>query len=194
VSTRLPLAFAFLFVASVGVSRGAGARFRTGLAAVVVGLVVAHTAHVVVKWQSFQPVYAGLQGAIDRVAPASRVRMIVAHCGSWHQLVEPPLLHALGYAVVEKGIFMPGLFASVWQHPIAFSSKYDPLARATPQTFLQCHDTEADDPFTPRLVDEYDFVLVANRAAIPFAVPDYFKTEYESGRWTLYRNRRRISR
>jgi hypothetical protein len=118
--------------------------------------------------------------------------MIVAHCGSWYQQMAPPLRHALGYAVVEKEIFMPGLFASAWQHPIAFSSKYTPLVRATPQSYLECHDTEADDPFAPSLVDEYDFVLVVNRAVIPFAVPDHFKTEYESGRWTLYRNRRRI--
>jgi hypothetical protein len=118
--------------------------------------------------------------------------MIVAHCGSWHQLLEPPLEHGLGYAVVQKGIFMPGLFASAWQQPIAFSSKYHPLARATPNALLQCHDAQARDPFVPSLVDEYDFVLVADRAAIPFAVPDHLETEYESGRWTLYRNRRRI--
>jgi hypothetical protein len=120
--------------------------------------------------------------------------MIIAHCDLWHQLLAPPLLHALGYGVVEKEIFMPSLFASAWQQPIAFSSKYDSLARATRQTHLQCHDTGANNPFAPSLVDEYDFVVVANKAAIPFAVPEYFKTEYESGRWTLYRNRRRISR
>ena len=192
VATRLPLAFAFLFVASVTVSRSAGARFATGLTAALVCLVAAHAAYVCVKWQSFQPIYAGLQGAIDKVPPASRVRLIVAHCDSWHRLLEPPLEHALGHAVVQKGIFMPGLFASSWQQPIAFSSKYQPLARATPPALLQCEDAKARDPFAPDLVDEYDFVVVVNKDAIPFAVPGHFKTEYESGRWTLYRNQRRI--
>jgi hypothetical protein len=125
---RLPIAIAFVFVASSDLTMASVTREKwVGLA--LLGLFVARMAVVTGFWLKADRQYAALLPVFDLIAPGAAIAIAApdsAHAGG------VPLLHFPMIAVTERDAFAPTLFADRFQQPVQFTEASHRLAAEAP--------------------------------------------------------------
>ncbi len=128
---RLPIAIAFLFVASSDLTMTSVARQRwVGLA--LLGLFAARMIVVTEFWLKADRQYAALLPVFDLIAPGAAVAVAAPDSA---QAGGVPLLHFPTIAVIKRDAFAPSLFADRFQQPVrftAFSQRLAAEAQPTP--------------------------------------------------------------
>jgi hypothetical protein len=125
---RLPVAIAFLFVASTDVKamRVGGARW---IQVALIGLFLARMTIVTDVWLRADRQYAALLPVFDDIAPGATIAVATppsAHAGGI------PLLHFPTIAMIKRDAFVPSLFADRFQQPVRFSAADERLAAEAP--------------------------------------------------------------
>jgi hypothetical protein len=164
---RVPLAIALLLIAATKWEGGSALAQRC-FAAVALAMFVIRLGVVAVSWHASDRLYAELLPAIDQIPVGSRVAVAFPP-GAVHAEATP-LLHFPALAATRRDAFVPTLFASPAQQPMAFQPAYAELARRAPAEALW--STYVDGETTADLsaaLGAFDYVIfVAPRS---FVVP-----------------------
>ena len=137
VTLRMPIAILFFLVAGLSICR----RNREKLIATVLAILsVSHILWVTKHWFDFQPALRDFKHTLDEIQPGERVGFIMSHCGSWHELLEPPYVHAVSWAVIEREAFVPYIFASETQQPIAIKAHFVEAIDRLPPVIASCEE------------------------------------------------------
>src|SRR5215472_18326237 len=92
-------------------------------------------------------------------------------------------MHAGALCVISRDAFVPTLFAVGAQQPLHLTPAFEAIAKITPYTLFMPRDLgrlsdagpgDPLNPFSPKLLENYDFVLVFNEELFPFRVPEPF--------------------
>ncbi len=126
---RLPIAIAFLFVASSDWSAIDPWR-RKIIAVALLALFIVRMAVVLDVWIQADREYARLLPAFDAIAPGAAVA--VAAPAEAVQAGGIPLLHFPTIAVIKRDAFAPSLFAAPYQQPVRFTPYAARLAAKDP--------------------------------------------------------------
>lgn len=105
---RLPIFIVWVLIAGSVVPTGA--RPKLWLGAVLLALTTAQVGYIATRWSAFQPAYAAVDAALDRIEPGARVLTVSNSLWTPDRKQIPPLLHAPQRAVWRRHAFVSGLF------------------------------------------------------------------------------------
>ncbi|HOW42792.1 MAG TPA: hypothetical protein PLF03_03920 [Candidatus Omnitrophota bacterium] len=196
VSQRLPVAITFFLIACISIPHF-NTRFRRIIPFAISLLVIIHTGFIYSKWQSFQPIYEDFFNAMNKVERASTIITVIANNGSWHKTLEPSLLYASCFSVIEKPIFVSSLFVYKTQQPLNVKPAYESLVvdgiiftEGTLKQVQQEGARSSRNPLQNDLLMKYDYVLIVNEEFFPFPISDNFERKYASEKIKLYQKKK----
>lgn len=170
---RLALAVAFVGIACTG-WRGVSRRWQYAVTGVLAVLFVARTAAVEAQWQAWDAEIGGIVRGIDALPEGARLTAALG-CRDSQALHRPPLVHLSNYVITRRNGFYPLVFAMAGQQPIKLRREYEALAdRVKEEIPIRTGGKGgasplAANPYVPRRLDGFDYILVVN--ADQFAVP-----------------------
>jgi hypothetical protein len=161
---RLPLAFFLLLVA------GSAPRFPSRRAAIAVGaaaalLLALRIAAIERVWLRADRIYSIDLEGIDRLPKG--VRLAVAFPAGAIHVVAVPEVHLAAMAVVRRDGFVPTLFASPDQQPLALRPPWAAVAGAAqPPSFWAALTDRAAGPPLPPALAQFDDVALVGRGPV----------------------------
>jgi hypothetical protein len=163
---RLPIAFFLLVVAA------SAPRFPSRRIAATVGLVAASVLLVrlgVIErvWRHADQVYSADLGGIDALPQGSK--LAIAHPADLFHVVPVPEVHLAVLAIPRRAAFVPTLFATAGQQPVALRPAFVALVEAAqpPRLWsaLVGGHTEDREPL-PALLEEFDFIAFTDKRPV----------------------------
>ena len=168
---RLP---AVLFLLLVAASRPRFPGRRAAIAAAIALTLMLAARMVVVErvWLAADSVYAAALAAIDRLPPGAR--LAVAYPPGAVNFTAIPTVHLATLAILRRDAFVPTLFATPGQQPIAIRAEYAAAAEAASPTLLWAGLAGGDRQrrgAALQALAAYDFVVFTDRQPVAIA-PD----------------------
>ena len=179
---RLPIFIAWVVIAgSVARHRG---RPRAWPALVLLALAAVQVGTIAERWSAFQPAYAAVDAATDRIARGARVLTVSNNLGTPASGATPPILHAPLRAVWRRHAFVSGLFLNGGV-PIRLQPDYADLGMQ-PNWWRPIYRDDSPAARKAFFDDDrlagYDYLLVLLPTPVASLVPAKFKLVTAS-RW-----------
>ena len=183
---RLPVFIVWLLIAGSIVPAGVRRPLLPG--AVLLGLTAIQTGYVATRWSAFQPAYAAVDAALDRIAPGARVVTVSNYLAPLDRWNTPPLLQAPLRAVWRRHALVSGLFLNGGL-PVRLQPAYAHLGTQS-DWFRPIH--VEDDPatreafFDRQQLAGYDYLVLLRPAPVRYLVPGRFPLITQSRWLALY--------
>lgn len=197
---RLPIGIALVAVAAIDWQPTT----RWWRQPLVWGLIILFTVRMALVadvWHRAARIYANDLAVVDSIPRGSKVLYYALH-PEHESLQAVPYLEIGDYGVTRRNALMPSLFTSppLGSEAIAFAPAVERVALGTPYHILLRDDLEdLADPryvaksglFRPSIIDEFDYVLIANPQALPpaSAIPAELKPVQRGGKLALFKVR-----
>jgi len=154
-----------------------------------IGLLLAARVMIVNEhWSDGDAAYSEFERVIESAPKGSKV-FGAAIGGRFSEMIFPtPILHMLSFGVIEKDLFIPSLFATRTQQPLAYKGDYENIRLHTIRIYYK-------DPGLvewPYVFAYYDYVLMmsprlASRKVLKKRPLQWLSLESRAGRFALYR-------
>ena len=166
---RLPVAF-FLLLIAASAPRFPSPRIAAAVGIAAALVLVARLAAIEHTWRAADRVYSADLVGIDALPRGSK--LAIAHPADLFHVAPVPEVHLPVLAIPRRWVFVPSLFATAGQQPVALKPAFAALAAATqPQRLwaLLMSGQAADRGPLPAPLEHYDFLAFTDKR--PIRVP-----------------------